>query len=87
VKTVTEDKIIASLAVLGLATILTALVACTIKWVDPFFSLGAGGHTTILGAMFVYGIYLFEAFAGIIVLYLAWLAVWGFIPKRKTKAC
>jgi len=82
---VKEDKIIASLAILGMATLLTALVAATMTWIDPFLSFDHNGDPTIFGRMFVLGIYTAEALAGLLVLWMAWLAFWSFIPKRKAK--
>lgn len=82
---VKEDKIIGSFAVLGMATLLTALVAATMTWIDPFLSFDFAGNPTIFGRMFVLGIYTAEALAGLLVLWMAWLAVWSFIPKRKAK--
>ncbi|RUP37951.1 MAG: hypothetical protein EKK63_13675 [Acinetobacter sp.] len=84
-RNVTEDKIIGSFAVLGMATLLTALVAATITWIDPFLSFDNNGDPTIFGRMFVYGIYTAEALAGLLVLWMVWLAAWSFIPKRKPK--
>lgn len=82
---VKEDKIIGLLAVLGMATLLTALVAATMTWIDPFLSFDHNGDPTIFGRLFVYGIYTAEALAGLLVLWMAWLAAWSFIPKRKAK--
>lgn len=84
-RNVTEDKIIGSFAVLGMATLLTALVASTITWIDPFLSFDNNGDPTFFGRMFVYGIYTAEALAGLLVLWMVWLAAWSFIPKRKAK--
>jgi len=84
-RNVTEDKIIGSFAVLGMATLLTAIVASTITWIDPFLSFDNNGDPTIFGRLFVYGIYTAEALAGLLVLWMVWLSVWSFIPKRKSK--
>ena len=83
--TVKEDKIIGTLAVIGLATILAAVIAVTIRWIDPFFSFDSQGNPTLFGRMFVLGIYFVEALAFLLVLWLSWLAFWSFIPPRKTK--
>lgn len=84
-KNVTEDKIIGSFAVLGMATLLSAIIFATMKWVDPFLSNDINGNPTILGRLFVYGIYFVESLAILLVLWLVCLAVWSFIPRRRTK--
>jgi hypothetical protein len=83
--TVKEDKIIAALALIGIATILASVIAVTIRWIDPFFSFDSQGHPTIFGRMFVYGIYFAESLAVMLVAWLAWLAFWSFIPRRTVK--
>ena len=83
--TVKEDKIIGTFAVIGIATILGAVIAVTIRWIDPLFSFDSQGHPTIFGRMFVYGIYFAESLAVMLVAWLAWLAFWSFIPRRTVK--
>jgi len=78
---VTEDKIIATLAVLGMATIITAIVAATIIWIDPFFSRDTNGNPTLFGTAFVYVLYTAEALAGLFTLWMGWLAFCSFVPK------
>lgn len=77
---VTEDKIIATLAVLGMATILAAIVIAT-AWIDPFFSFDTNGNPTLFGTAFVYALYAAEAIAGIFILWMGWLALRSFFPK------
>jgi cellobiose-specific phosphotransferase system component IIC len=77
------NRTVGSLAIIGLATILTAIVASTIKWVDPFLSNDSSGTPTIIGRLFVYGIYAVEGLAGLVVLGLACMALWSFIPKKQ----
>ena len=82
---VTEDKIIATFAVIGFASVLSAIIAVTIRWIDPFFSFDSQGDPTLFGRMFVFAIYFAEALAVLLVLWMVWMAFWSIIPRRRVK--
>lgn len=85
--TIKEDKIIGTLAIVGMATILALVILATMLWIDPFFSNDALGRPTIFGRLFVYGIYTAEALAGLVIGWLFCLAAWSFVPVRRKRTC
>ena len=72
-----EDNIIRLMAVIGAASIVALATLGTIFWIDPMFS-------TILGRVFVFGLYAVEALLSVFVLWLFIVALWKMftLPRK-----
>ena len=82
---VTEDKIILSFAVFGMASLYTLIVLATVNYVAPFCSFDSNGNSTFFATMLLYGIYAVEVFVGMLLLWTAiLLAVFYWRPKKNS---